>query len=99
MSKRQEIVAAAKRRFRSKKFASPMLNDAYSRAKPWQSITMGCHPSQVAEFNRIYESHGVDAGHLPNGTLEAYSRQGRNDVMKALGRRDHDAGYGDHNGT
>ena len=70
------------------------VNKAYSR--PLKSLSMGCHPSQVAEFNAQLEREGIrGARHLPDGTMQFETRKARRLAMKAEGMRDGDGCYGD----
>lgn len=86
-------------RHRSRVFASPLVNLAYSAAKPLRSLALGCHPQQIAEFNQLYAKHGITgAHHDASGDCLLESRQARNEVMKLRNLRDNDAGYGDWSG-
>lgn len=87
-----------KQRLRSK-LAVPMVGNAINGAKPLRSIGLGCHRTQVQEFNQMYAEAGISgAGHDPDGTCVLESRQARNKVLKLRNMRDNDAGYGDHAG-
>jgi hypothetical protein len=84
---------------RSRVFAVPRMNLAYSAAQPLRSLALGCHPQQAPEFNRWYQQHGISgAHHDASGDCLLESRQARNEVMKLRGLRDNDAGYGDWSG-
>ena len=66
---------------------------------PRQSMSMGCHPDQVKQFNEDLKRHGITcARHTPDGVLEYTSKKARNQAMKHYGAFDKDAGYGDHAG-
>jgi hypothetical protein len=66
---------------------------------PNRSTSMGCNPSQVKEFNENLKKHGVKCGHyMPDGRLETTSDKSRNQVLKAMGLRDNQAGYSQHPG-
>jgi hypothetical protein len=93
---RRDLVSKTKR---SKVFAVPMLGTAISVAKPLKSIGLGCHRTQVEEFNQFYRENGINSAHHDaNGDCILESRQARNQVLKLRGMRDNDAGYGDHSG-
>jgi len=69
---------------------------ALGEGAPRKSMGMGCHPSQVEQFNADMKRAGIRcAQHLPDGTLEYTSRKSRNEVMKFREFFDKDAGYGD----
>jgi len=86
-------------RSRSDMYAVPKVNNAINQAKPLESVGMACHRQQVTEFNEMYRDKGISgAYHKKDGTLVLESRQARNDVLKARGCRDNDAGYGDFGG-
>ena len=66
---------------------------------PRHSMSMGCHPDQVDQFNQDLKKAGiVCARHLPDGTLEYTSNKARNQVMELFKRHDNDAGYGERAG-
>lgn len=70
---------------------------AYGEGKPLVSQSLGCHSSQVEDFNRRLKEAGISgARHRPDGTLEITSRTARNQVMRLRGAKDLDGGYGDH---
>jgi hypothetical protein len=76
-----------------------MVNNAINQAKPLESVSVGVHRSQVAEFNKMYQEDGISgAYHKEDGTAVFESRQARNRVLKLRGCRDNDAGYGDYCG-
>jgi hypothetical protein len=84
---------------RSKKYAPPRLGVAISGSKPLESVGLGCHPTQVQEFNQYYQQHGITgAHHNEKGNCVLESRKARNQVLKLRGLRDNDAGYGDWSG-
>lgn len=86
-------------RLRSKVFDVPRIGLSISAVNPLKSIGLGCHPSQVSEFNQWYQDSGVScAHHEPDGTCVIESRKSRNQVLKLRGLRDNDACYGDHSG-
>ena len=63
---------------------------------PRKSLSMGCDPTQVKQFNEDLKKAGIKcAQHLPDGTLEYTSRKARNEVMRFRRFFDKDAGYGD----
>jgi len=66
-----------------------------SKRWPMWSIFGGVHPSQIDEARAILRKHGTDAEFNSEGDVKLESRRHRRDVMKALGRYDLDAGYGD----
>jgi hypothetical protein len=67
-----------------------------SEGKPGHSMSAGCDPSQVKEFNEMYRKAGIKcATHLADGTLEYTSRKARSAVLKSRNLLDKDAGYGD----
>ena len=72
---------------------------AISEKKPWKSMSMGCHPSDVREHNEELKKRGVRNAHIgDDGHAVAHSDKGRNELMKAYGKFDKDAGYGQHSG-
>lgn len=72
---------------------------AITQDRPLRSIGLGCHPSQVAEFNEDYRRAGISgARHDDDGTCVLESRKARNSVLKLRGMFDNDACYGDHSG-
>jgi hypothetical protein len=78
-------------------FDVPRVNMAYSQANPWVSEHLGCHRTQVDEFQKDID-HIPGAYYTPDGKVVCESRQARNEVMKVRGVRDNDAGYGDWGG-
>ena len=81
---------------RSRVFAVPRLGLSITAAKPLESVSSGCHPNQVQEFNQFYKQQGITGAlHKKDGTCVFESRQARNQVLEARGMRDQDAGYGD----
>lgn len=73
---------------------------AISEKRPWYSNSIGCHPSQVKEFNEALRELGVkNAGYTADGRGVAYSDKGRNELMKANNMQDNDACYGQHSGS
>jgi hypothetical protein len=79
----------------------------YQEHKPLQSITLGCHSSQIKEFNdRIKKDGRRGVRYVPHprgieygGVAEFTSRRGRNEEMKKRNKMDGDAGYGDWAGS
>lgn len=93
-------VAAARRKVRVRTKQRRSLG--YGEGNPLVSNSLGVHPDQVEQFNRIYKERGIaGAFHRPDGMLELTSKTARNRVMEvrseASGERcfDMDAGYGD----
>jgi len=77
--------------------SGPAIANAYRRG--WRSLGIACHPSQVDDYNRQIQALGISGAHyLSDGTAEADSRSARNQLLKAAGIHDNDAGYGDHAG-
>ena len=74
----------------------PMINNAYSIAKPLISDGIGCMKNQVPEMREAIQQRGIRGVRvLDNGQLEITSRSGRNEVLRMRGLGDADAGYGD----
>ncbi len=70
-----------------------------SDTKPLNSLGLSVHREQAAEFNALYKERGITgAHHEANGDCVITSKKARNQVLKARGMRDNDAGYGDHAG-
>lgn len=96
------VFSKVKPNFRAKRsdvFSVPMVNNAINQANPLESMSIGVHRNQVAEFNKMYKDRGIaGAYHKEDGTLVMESRKARNEVLKARGCRDNDAGYGDYCG-
>ena len=77
-----------------------MASKAISEKRPWYSESIGCHPSDVGAHNQALRNMGVRNAHIePDGRAVAHSEKGRNALMKAYGRMDKDAGYGQHSGS
>lgn len=89
---RREFIRRKARRGSSKP-GSPMFTGAYRNGLA--SIALGCNPSQVEDFNRELAEHGKTSRYRPDGTLMLASRAERNELMRARGLHDNDAGYGD----
>lgn len=61
------------------------------------SVDLGVHPKQIPAIQNLLERRGVTATQFDKGTGDCYiqNRKHRNDILKARGMRDQDAGYGD----
>jgi len=67
---------------------------AVTYSTPLVSKSLGCHSSQVKEFNEMYRRHGITgARHFTNGDLEISDNNARNRVMQVRGVYDRNAGY------
>jgi len=76
-----------------------MIGGAISQSRPLRSLGLGCHRTQVAEFNQFYRDNRITGVHHDaDGTCVLESREARNEVLKLRGLRDNDAGYGDWSG-
>ena len=67
-----------------------------SEGKPNISFSMGCHPSQVKEFNEHIKKHGVRCAHYrEDGALVSTSNKSRNQMIRAQNGNhfDRQAGY------
>lgn len=77
--------------------SAPMTNKAYS--KELKSRALSVHRVQAKDYNEMAKSRGITGVRwADDGTCYFSSRRGRNDWMRATGRMDMDAGYGDHAG-
>jgi len=77
----------------------PVVRQAITSGKPLESLAMSCHRSQVGEYNAFCCKHGITGAYYrSDGTCVLESRQARNQLMKARGLHDNDAGYGDYAG-
>lgn len=79
-----------------------MARQAISENRPWFSNSIGCAPDieQIKAHNEALKELGVKNAHIAeDGRAVAYSNKGRNELMKAYGKMDKDAGYGQHSGT
>ena len=82
------------------KGGSKKVGPGISEVRPWISQAAGCHRNQVTEFNGILQDKGIrNARYRPDGALECTTRAARNEVLRARGLRDQDAGYGDYAGS
>lgn len=64
-----------------------------------ESDGYGCHPNQVPELQRLLKSKGVrDTQFTQTGACVVQDRAHGNEMMKARGMKNLDAGYGDWNG-
>lgn len=66
-----------------------------SEAWPYLSDALGVNPRQVEAAAKAAEEAGVPTNFHPDGRAELRTRGHRRRLMKALGMRDRDAGYGD----
>ena len=67
--------------------------------RPWVSENVRIDPKAVREANEMLKHRGVqNAGFDDKGRAVAHSNKGRNEILKFMGYRDNDAGYGQHNG-
>jgi len=67
--------------------------------KPLVSLSMGCAPHQVKQFNEHYKRHGIKcAYHREDGVLELTSNRSRNEVMKLRSFMDKDGGFSQYAG-
>lgn len=85
-----------KRRRKSRGVASA--NNTYSAARPLESISMCCHPNQVAKANERFKQLGLTGcEYRKDGTLLFTSRgsTGRRGFLKATQHHDNDGSYGD----
>lgn len=96
-----EEVTQAEYRRRRKSRGAASANNTYSAARPLESISMCCHPNQVARANERFRQLGLTGcEYRKDGTLLFTSRgsTGRNGFLKHTQHHDSDAGYGDRAG-
>lgn len=76
------------------------MTKSISEKKPWRSNSIGCPRAQVKEHNEALRKLGIKNAYIDsNGQAVAHSQKGRNELMKAYGKLDRDAGYGQHSGS
>jgi hypothetical protein len=67
--------------------------------RPWISENLRVAPEHVKAVNEDLRRRGIpNVGFDESGRAVAHSRKGRNELLKYMGKRDNDAGYGDYNG-
>lgn len=68
----------------------------YGTSSDFTSISLGCHPDQVDEYNAAAQARGIKGAWWDRGGIcHLSSRRARNEVMEMLGMFDRDGGYGD----
>ena len=63
--------------------------------RPKESISLGVHPTQVAEATESARAKGVPTEFKPNGRPVFTSRAHQKAYCRAYGFRNNDGGYGD----
>jgi hypothetical protein len=70
----------------------------YGDANPLPSVAASCHREMVPEYREFARSHGLTGvkwDENGNAVFTDRGKKGRRGWLRATGKRDNDAGYGD----